>query len=329
MSSNEPETANDPYSSGLTPPASLIVVNYGNQHLSNNLLRSLSKHPDRHLVREAIIVDNGFPGMGDARDVVDPSVVPFPVRFVQYHGQSYSDCINAGVSLCHSPVLLLSNNDVEWLPDYSISPAIEQVLTCPDVGIAGPQLVFPDGRWQRSAGAFPSLVEGLQTLCFAGVIQNRIATAQFRRGARQAPYDVDFVDGACVAVSRACFTSIGGWDPAFEFYACDADFNWRAKQAGWRRVLVPGARVMHVRGASSSGALKRTYARRLFVAKRRMVERMYGRGTAACYDVLQRIAALEYAFVYLALDSLWPTQRSSRRAQAAQETGLAAIEVAR
>jgi GT2 family glycosyltransferase len=301
-------------------------VNYGNQHLSNNLLRSLSRHPDRNLIREAVIVDNGFPDMGDARTVVDPTMVPFPVRFVQFHGQSYSGCINAAASECHSPVLLLSNNDVEWLPGHSISPVIDQVLQSPTVGIAGPQLVFPDGRWQRSAGAFPSLKEGLQTLCFFGVLHNRVATARFRRGVTPAPYDVDFVDGACVAVSRACFTALGGWDPAFEFYACDADFNWRAKQAGWRRVLVPQARVMHVRGASSSGVQKRVYAKRLFLAKRHMVERMHGRGIAACYDVLQRVAALEYAFVYRALDSLWPTQGSTRRAKAAHETVMAALE---
>lgn len=307
-------------------PASLIVVNYGNQHLSNNLLRSLSRHPDRHLFREAIIVDNGFPEMGDARHIVDPGLVPFPVRFVQYHGQSYSACINAGASECDSPVLLLSNNDVEWLPGHSISPVITHLLEHPTVGIAGPQLVFPDGRWQRSAGMFPSLYEGLQSLCFVGVAHNRIAAARFRRGIPSSSHAVDYVDGACVAVSRACFTSINGWDPAFEFYACDADFNWRAKQAGWKRVLVPDARVMHVRGASSSAVFKRMYARRLFAAKRRMVERMHGRGTAVCYDVLQRIIALEYALVYSALNSLWPTQGATRRAKAAHEMGLAALD---
>lgn len=326
MDRTDPLSGNEAPRQAVPPLASLIVVNYGNQHLSNNLLGSLSRHPDRHLIREAIIVDNGYPDMGDARTVVDTTTVPFPVRFLQYRGQSYSACINAGASECDSPVLLLSNNDVEWLPGHSIAPVIEQLLQTPSIGIAGPQLVFPDGRWQRSAGVFPSLIEGIQTLCFFGVIHNRIATARFRSGVFPATQDVDYVDGACVAVSRACFTAIGGWDLAFEFYACDADFNWRAKQAGWRRVLVPQGRVMHVRGASSSSVLKREYAKRLFAAKRRMVERMHGRGAAACYDVLQRLAALEYALVYRVLDGIWPTQGSKRRAKAAHETGLAAWE---
>jgi hypothetical protein len=48
-------------------------------------------------------------------------------------------------------------------------------------------------------------------------------------------HDVDFVDGACMGVSRACFQQLGGWDPEFDFSACDAYFNWQAMQAGCRR----------------------------------------------------------------------------------------------
>lgn len=306
--------------------ASLIVVNYGNQYLAGNLLRSLASHPDQTLIREAVVVDNGFPDMGDSRDVLSAACFPFPVRFAQYHGHSYSGSINLAAKGCDGPVLLLTNNDVEWLPGHSIAPVLEQILGQPDVGIAGPQQVFPDGRWQRSAGNFPSLLEGLRTLFFFGVVRNRLAAASHKRGGGGPAQDVDYVDGACIAVSRRCFEALAGWDTAFEFYACDADFNWRAKVAGWRRVLVPTARVMHVRGASSSGSLKRAYARRLFTAKRRMVERMYGRVCAVGYDVLQRAAAIEYALVYGVLDALWSTPASSRRASAARESGLAAID---
>jgi N-acetylglucosaminyl-diphospho-decaprenol L-rhamnosyltransferase len=303
----------------------LVVINYGNQHLTANLLSSLATHPDRRLIQEAVIVDNGFPDNGDARALVSPSIVPFPVRFVQYHGHSYSGSINLAADGCSSPVLLLCNNDLEWLPGYSIEPAVAELLRHPEIGIAGPQLVFPDGRWQRSAADFPSVLEGLATLCFLGVLRNRIAAARFKRGI-QPVEAVDYVDGACVAVSRRCFDALKGWDPAFEFYACDTDFNWRAKQAGWKRVLVPAARVMHVRGASSSGKLKRAYAGRLFAAKRRMVERMHGRGLAACYDVLQRIAAIEYAIAFGIAGLIWRTPAANRRATAAWESCRAAFE---
>lgn len=308
------------------PPVSLIVVNYGNQHLAGNLLRSLAAHQDRALIREAVVVDNGFPEMGDSRALLSAARFPFPLRFVQYPGHSYSGSINLAEQGCRGAVLLLSNNDVEWLPGFSIAPVVREIVSHPDVGIAGPQLVFPDGRWQRSAGTFPSLREGLATLFFLGVLRNRLAAARHSLVGGELPVqDVDFVDGACLAVSRECFEELGGWDTTFEFYACEAEFCWRAKMGGWRRVLVPTARVMHVRGASSSGSRKRVYVRRLFAAKRRMVERMHGRIHAAGYDILQRAAAIEYAFVFGLLDALWPTPGSTRRATAAREAGLAAI----
>jgi GT2 family glycosyltransferase len=274
-----------------------------------------------------VIVDNGFPTMGDSRSLLAGREFPFPVKFAQYHGQSYSGSINLGVQQCDGDVLLLANNDVEWLPESSIAPLIEHLVRHPTDGIAGPQLVFPDGRWQRSAGEFPSLLEGLRTLLLMGVLENRVAAARYKRGEPGRPVqEVEYVDGACMAVSRACFEALQGWDPAFEFYACDADFNWRAQRAGWRRVLVPAARVVHVRGASSSGTQKRMYAHRLFAAKRKMVERMHGQLSAAGYDVLQRVAAMEYALLYSVLDAVWSTPASRRRASTSRQVGLAALE---
>lgn len=308
-------------------PASLVVVNYGNQHLSGNLLRSLAGHPDHALIRQVVIVDNGFPTMGDSRELLSAAEFPFPVDFVQYHGHSYSGSINLAAQRCDGDVLLLANNDVEWLPGHSVAPLIEHLVRHPTVGIAGPQLVFPDGRWQRSAGSFPSLMEGLGSLLMVGVLYNRVAAARYRLGAKAGPvFEVEYVDGACMAVSRACFEALQGWDTMFEFYACDADFNWRAQRAGWQRVVVPEARVLHVRGASSSGSQKRVYAHRLFAAKRKMVERMHGRISAAGYDLLQRVVAMEYAVLYTVLDAVWSTPASRRRARASRQVGLAAIE---
>ncbi|HWA15602.1 MAG TPA: glycosyltransferase [Gemmatimonadales bacterium] len=307
-------------------PVSLIVVNYGNQCLAGNLLRSLARHPDRALIREAVVVDNGYPSMGDSRETLGKRPWPFPVRFAQFQGHSYPGSVNLAAESCTGPILLLANNDIEWLTQGSMAPMVKYMLEHPDVGIAGPQLVFPDGRWQRSAGAFPSLTEGIGRLFFLGVLRNRAAAIRdWWHSGRLPAQDVDFVDGACMAVSRRCFDDLGGWDPAFDFSACDAHLNWQAKQAGWRRTLVPSSRVMHVRGASSSSVRRLAYTQRLFAAKRTMVERMRGRASAMGYDVLQRIAAVEYAFVYGMLELLWGSPDMRRRADAAWVSGLAAL----
>lgn len=309
------------------PPVSLIVVTYGNQHLVGNLLTSLTGHPDRSMIREVVVVDNGFPDMGDCRLRLSTAKCPFPIRFVQHHGRNYARSLNLGAACCEGPVLVLSNNDVEWLPGFSIAPAVDQVMRHPDVGVAGPQLVFPDGRWQRSAGPFPSLRQVVGSLFLLGVLGNRWQSIRHARGGRPGPVrEVDYVDGACMVVSRACFEELRGFDTDSDFYAEDADFSWRAKLAGWRRVIVPSARVMHIRGASSSAIARTAYAKRLLVAKRRLVQKMGGEVQAAWYDRLQRLAAFEYAIIYALADALWRTPASQRRAHWAWALALAAMD---
>lgn len=310
-----------------SPPVSLVVVTHGGHHLVCNLLNSLKAHPDQSLLREVVVVDNGFPEMGDTRLHLSAADFPFPVRFAQHHGHSCSRSLNLGAANCEGSILLLSNDDVEWLPGFSIVPLIDEMMRRPDVGIAGPQLVFPDGRWQYCSGSFPSLLEGVGRLFMLGVLRNRIASARHRRGARPGPVrEVDYVDGACMAVSRKCFDDIGGFDGDIDFYGGDTEFNWRVRLAGWRRVTVPAARVMHIRGASSVAVARKDYARRLLVAKKRLVQKMSGPVRAAAYDFLQRIAALEYAIIYALVDAFWPTPASRRRALSARAVALAALE---
>jgi GT2 family glycosyltransferase len=264
--------------------------------------------------------------MGDCRLHVSESDYPFPVHFLQHHGTSYSGSVNLGAASCSGPVLVLSDNDVEWLPGSSIVPAVEEIMRHPDVGVAGPQLVFPGGRWQRSAGPFPSVREAIGSMMLLGVLENRLASARHARGALGPVRDVDYVDGACMAVARKCFDQLQGYDPDCDFYAVDTDFSWRAKLAGWRRVIVPAAQVMHIRGASSSGPAPKAYAKRLFAAKKWFVQKMSGDTRAALYNVLQRAAAVEYAVLYGVVAAVSRTPKSRRRALSALAMAQAAVE---
>lgn len=306
-------------------PLSLVVVAYGKHYLVRNLVRSLCEHPDCALIRELVVVDNGYPMMGDCRDHFSPGPLPFALRFVQHHGQNYSSSVNLGVRETTAPVLILANSDIEWLPGHSLAPALAELERDPRIGIAGPQLVFPSGRWQRSAGPFPSLPEVLGSFLLLGSVENRFASARLERRHGGMPHEVDFVDGACLLVRRECFESLGGYDPSFDFAASEADFNWRAKAAHWRRVLVPAARVMHIRGASSTADEPDHYAERLFAAKRQLVERIGGRWRANWYDALQRVAAVEHAVIYSALATIWPSDEARRRARLSKARARAAF----
>jgi GT2 family glycosyltransferase len=73
---------------------------------------------------------------------------------------------------------------------------------------------------------------------------------------RQLPYETghhidpvtletSWASGAALAVRRAAFTSVGGFDEHLFMYCEDVDFSWRLRAGGYRLQYVPAARVTH------------------------------------------------------------------------------------
>ena len=59
------------------------------------------------------------------------------------------------------------------------------------------------------------------------------------------PVEVGFASGAALAVRRAAWDEVGGFDPAFFMYGEDLDVSLRLRLAGWRIGMLPAARVEH------------------------------------------------------------------------------------
>jgi N-acetylglucosaminyl-diphospho-decaprenol L-rhamnosyltransferase len=89
---------------------------------------------------------------------------------------------------------------------------------------------------------------------------------------------------------RSAFQSLGGFDEAYFMYVEDVDLCWRAWQTGWRVGYEPGARVVHLVGASSRQAPYRMilahhrsllrFATRTATGRRRLLLPLVGAGLA-------------------------------------------------
>ena len=66
----------------------------------------------------------------------------------------------------------------------------------------------------------------------------------------RAPFEVDWVSGACMMVRRAAIDDAGVLDPGYFFMWEDADWCYRLKRAGWRVYCYHEAHVMHREGSS-------------------------------------------------------------------------------
>jgi N-acetylglucosaminyl-diphospho-decaprenol L-rhamnosyltransferase len=306
-----------------------VTVTFGASPLVRRLVTSLSGHPDRRLLREIIVVDNGYPEAGDSRPGLADVAIEVPLRFVQNASRSYSSGINAGAAVATGELLALSNNDVAWLPDHGIAALVTALRDDPGAGVAGPQLVFPDGSWQRSYGSLPSLSEASRALLLYEIARNALLAARFRLGwVRSTPWRVPYIDGAFMLVRRSCFERLNGFDSSIDFYGEDVDFCWRALRAGYKSLFVPSGRLTHVRGASSTTVASLAYLERMHRARIRFVERRSGAPAARIYRRLLQISSWELVLLHTLAWCVRPTTQQKRRVAVSVSTARAAMGLA-
>lgn len=181
--------------------------------------------------------------------------------------RGFSASANRGVQLARGEVVLLLNSDTRVL-DGALDALLAVFAADPRLGVAGAQLLHPDGSPQWSAGPVPTLpwlalmTSGAAPLArlltrwrrsapaVAGWRRSVGATGGGTERASGESVEVGWVTGAALAFRRAVWDEVGELDEDVLFYAQDLDFCVRARTAGWRVGLVPEARIEHLHGAS-------------------------------------------------------------------------------
>jgi N-acetylglucosaminyl-diphospho-decaprenol L-rhamnosyltransferase len=155
--------------------------------------------------------------------------------------------INRGVAATNAPYVVASNPDIEATPG-SITSLLEFAASHPRAGIVGPQLRYPDGRWQPSRRSFPTV---------RGTLVRRTPLRRLLHPERRQrrhyllderptePAQSDWLLGAFLFLRREMLEELGGLDEGYRLYGDDIDLAYRARKAGWERWYVPRAVVIH------------------------------------------------------------------------------------
>lgn len=165
----------------------------------------------------------------------------------------------AGASELPAAVYLL-NPDTVTHPGAS-RRLFDALIAQAEVGVAGARLTYGDGSFQHSAFRFPDLRQ-IWTEFFPtpgrlieGSFNGRYPRARY---AVARPFEVDFTLGATMMLKREVIQQTRGFNTDYFLYCEEIDWAWRIKRAGWRIVCVPGARVTHLGGGSTSQARPRS-----------------------------------------------------------------------
>lgn len=134
-----------------------------------------------------------------------------------------------------------SENDWLWLlaHDNAPQPAALQALLgaveiAPSVAVAGPKLM----RWDE-----PDVIaEYGETMTYYGA-SIALVEGELDQAQHDVRSDVLGVAAGGMLVRRSLWTALGGFDPALPSVDAALDFSVRARLAGYRVVVVPGAKV--------------------------------------------------------------------------------------
>ena len=155
--------------------------------------------------------------------------------------------INRGVAATSAPFVVASNPDIEATAG-SIAALRDFAEAQPRAGIIGPQLRYPDGRWQPSRRSFPTV---------SGTIVRRTPLRRLLHPERRQrrhyllderptePAPAEWMLAAFLLLRRTMLEELDGFDAGFRLYGEDIDLCYRAAKAGWERWYVPGAVVRH------------------------------------------------------------------------------------
>jgi len=214
---------------------SAVVVSHGHAEDLAKLLPLLAEQVD-----ELIVVENVA---GSPIDVPEGARV-----LTNERPRGLAANANRGIAEARGELVVVANPDTRPRPG-AVATLAEFARAHRRCGIAAPQLVYPDGRWQPSRRRFPTVGATLvrrtplRTL-FPPLERQRAHYLLDERPTE--PAETEWLLGAFLLLRRAMMAELGGFDPAFRLYGEDVDLCYRAAEAGWERWYVPAAVVEHV-----------------------------------------------------------------------------------
>jgi N-acetylglucosaminyl-diphospho-decaprenol L-rhamnosyltransferase len=198
---------------------------------------------------------------------------------------------NLGIAQATGRNILLLNPDTE-VKGEALQEMVRYLDAHDEVGAVGPTLVNLDGTVQSSRRRFPTLLTAIFESTWLESLAPPALLARYY--ALDLPesetVDVDWVTGACLMVRREVVDRVGPLDEAYFMYSEELDWCRRIKDAGWRVVHLPSARVMHHVGKSSEQAVTQRHIN-FQRAKLRYFRKYHGRSAAA---VLRAILLANY-----------------------------------
>ena len=238
---NEPST-----SAELT----VIIVNWNTRELTTNAVATLLENAG-DVKMDVVVWDNGSSdGSADAFADQFPEVKlirhPTNVGFAEAH--------NLIMPSIETEWVLLLNSDTETYPG-AIASLLEFSRRHPEAGITGGRTHFPDGSLNPTSCWNRMTIWSL--FCSATGLTRAFKGSEFFNSEgmgnwqRDSVRQVDIVTGCLFMLRRSTWDELGGFLPKYFMYGEEFDMCLRAAKLGYKPMITPDAKIMHMGGASA------------------------------------------------------------------------------
>jgi len=237
---------------GMTPDLSIVVLSWNVADLLAACLRSLPSAAGDWWQRvEVLVVDNA--STDDSPELVRREF-PYVRLLALPTNRGFSAGNNVGIRASRGKYILLLNPDTVAHPG-SIAALADYMRAYPDVGVAGPRLLNPDGSLQPSRRRFPSLMTAvIESTPLQQWFPDALTLRQFYMldQSDDDVQDVGWLSGAALMCRQDALRQAGLLDPGYFMFSEEVDLCRRLNYAGWRIAYVPRAEITHYGGQSTA-----------------------------------------------------------------------------
>ena len=230
----------------------IVIINYRTPKLVIDCLASLENEIESGK-DSVIVVDNasGDDSISQIEGAIAKNSWDFVKMLPSPVNGGFSAGNNLGIKAVKADAYLLLNSDT-IVRTGAIAFLLQAMENNPEAGLISPRLEWPDGTPQISCFRYLSPISELIKAARTSLVTKLFKTYDVPLPVSDKPIKPQWTSFACVLIRQEVIEQIGLMDEGYFMYFDDVDYCRKAINAGWQILHCPQARVVHLRGGSSS-----------------------------------------------------------------------------
>ncbi len=260
----------------------VVILNYRTPVLTADCLDSIASEVVPGM--QVVVVDNASgDGSADAieRHIAQRGFAAWARLLRSPVNGGFAAGNNLAILAVPARVYILLNSDTLVRPG-ALAELRRVLIERPEVGLIGPSFENGEGELLESCHDLPEPLSELVRSANTGVVSALLRRYTLVPRYSDLPLEPVWMPFACVAFRRDVLDVVGLLDDGYFMYFEDVDFCLRVREAGFKLLYWPRARVVHLVGKSSNvtavEAARKRAPRYYYEARTRFYAKHFGLG---------------------------------------------------